>query len=244
MNKTQSQYSLGLFCPLYKGKTFIKEYLDNALSQTIFNKTKFYILDCNSPDGEYEIIKEYLKYENIVYRKMNEDPGLYASWNVCVDWVEEEYIGNWNVDDRKTPWSNEILLNEIIRSKSDLVYGRTLVTSKPNDSWDTTDGKIYFACLDHSLENLLKNNSPHCMPVWRKDLHDRFGYFNEEYMTAADTDMWLRACKGGAKIKKVDEYIGLYYKNPNGRSTNPETLKQMIAEVKEVRSKYKTTLAL
>lgn len=82
------------------------------------------------------------------------------------------------------------------------------------------------------------------MPIWKRDLHERFGYFNEEYMTASDTDMWLRACKGGAKMQFINEVVGLYYENPTGRSTNPETLKEMIAEVNKVRSKYKTTLAL
>ena len=236
---------LGLFCTVYKGERFIKEYLNNLISQSIFEKVNFYILDCASPESESEIVKDYLRFSNIKYRRLDEDPGLYAGWNICVDWCTEKYIGNWNIDDRKTPWSTEVLLNSLLADDSlDLVYGKTLVTTKENDSWDTCKSKDVYPCLPHSFENLLKNNSPHCMPIWKRNLHERFGYFNEEYMTASDTDMWLRACKGGAKMQFINEVVGLYYENPTGRSTNPETLKEMIAEVNKVRSKYKTTLAL
>jgi len=77
------------------------------------------------------------------------------------------------------------------------------------------------------------------MPIWRRDLHDRFGYFNEKYMTASDTDMWLRACKGGAKMQFVNEVVGLYYENPNGISTNKEKLQELILEVNKVRDLYR-----
>ena len=82
------------------------------------------------------------------------------------------------------------------------------------------------------------NNSPHCMPLWKKSLHDRFGYFDENYRTASDGDMWLRSAVGGAKIYMVNHPVGLYYYNPNGISTNPENLVKLVAEVQEMRKKY------
>ena len=135
MTDDSENKTLGLFCTVYKGKQFIKEYLNNLISQSIFKKVNFYILDCASPDGEHEILKDYLRFSNIKYRRLDEDPGLYAGWNICVDWCTEKYIGNWNVDDRKTPWSTEVLLNSLLADDSlDLVYGKTLITTKANDS--------------------------------------------------------------------------------------------------------------
>lgn len=231
---------LGLFCSLFKGKEFIEGYLENILNQTYFNKTNFYILDCASPEGEYDIISKYIsQYKNIKYKRLDQDPGLYAAWNLCIDWGSEPYIGNWNVDDRKTPWSSEVLMNYLLNDKSlDLVYGKTLISTVPNETWDKTPAQYVYPCLPHSFDNLLKHNSPHCMPIWKKDLHARYGYFNESYLTASDTDMWLRSCQGGAKMKFVDSVVGLYYNNPKGRSTNPETFKQRSDEIKEVKSKF------
>ena len=76
------------------------------------------------------------------------------------------------------------------------------------------------------------------MPVWKKSIHDRFGYFDSSYKTAADSDMWIRAAKGGAKIKMIKDLVGIYYDNPKGRSTNPESLKQMLQEVHSMRLKH------
>ena len=79
------------------------------------------------------------------------------------------------------------------------------------------------------------------MPMWRRTLHDRFGYFNEEYKTASDADFWLKAAKEGVQMKKIDDTVGIYYQNPKGRSSDPATLKKMIEEVNEMRRKYEPT---
>lgn len=41
----------------------------------------------------------------------------------------------------------------------------------------------------------ISNNIPHCMPIWRKDLH-KYGYFDEKkYSVCADFEFWLRVLK-------------------------------------------------
>ena len=79
------------------------------------------------------------------------------------------------------------------------------------------------------------------MPVWKRSIHQRFGYFNSSYKTAADSDMWIRAVKGGAKIKMIKDIVGIYYHNPKGRSTDSETLKGMLDEVHDMRKKHDPT---
>jgi len=231
---------LGIFCTLFNGEPYVNGYLENVREQSIFESTRFYVLDCASEDKGGEIAQKFAeKHPNVFYKRLEKDCGLYAGWNICTNWSQEEYIGNWNIDDRKTPWSLEVLLNGILKDDSlDLVYGKTIVTTKPNDKWDTSLGNRVYPCLEHSFPNLLLNNSPHCMPIWKRSLHQRFGGFNEHYMTASDTDMWLKSCKGGANMKMINEIVGLYYENPTGRSTNPETLEKMIKEVRYVRSLY------
>lgn len=229
-----------VFCSYFKGLEFIKGYLDDVLNQSIFEKVEFYFLDCASEEGENKIIEEFLVYPNIHLKTLVKDPGLYSAWNICVNWIEEPIIGNWNVDDRKSPWSLECLRDQLISDESlDLVYGKTLISYKKNEKFFENKDKLVYPCLPHSFKNLLINNSPHCMPLWRKSLHERFGYFDENLKTAADTDLWLRACKGGAKMKMIDDIVGLYFENPKGRSTNPETLAEMVSEVHYVRDKYR-----
>ena len=231
---------LTVFCPLFKGEQFTKGYLEDMVGQTIFEKVLFHILDCGSPQNEFAIIEKFLGYSNIHYERLNEDPGLYEAWNICCKKAKTDLVGNWNIDDRKSPWSLEALLRPFLLDKDlDISYGPTLVSSKANESWVEIKEATLFPCNEtNSWEDLIVNNNPHCMPVWKRSIHDRYGYFDTQYKTAADSDMWIRAVKGGAKIKKVNDIVGIYFDNPRGRSTDPETLKDMIKEVHDMRGRH------
>lgn len=233
-------YKCSLFCSLYKGGKFIEGYIENILEQYQFKNIEFIFIDCNSPDNEKEYILPYAKrYNNIKYYNLEHDPGLYAAWNIGIKLCNADLIGNWNIDDRKNSDGVEILINQFKKDPHlDVSYGLTYVSRTANEKYIENSFNEIYPCLPHSFENLLRNNSPHCMPIWRKSLHDRYGFFDESYLTAADGDFWLRCASSGAKIKMVNHPVGLYYENPTGRSTNPETLKTMIDEVNRMRSKY------
>lgn len=214
-------------------------YLKNLYQQSLFKEIEFIFLDCASPENEGSDYLEYLIEPNIKYYKLEKDPGLYAAWNIAVDLCSAPIIGNWNIDDRKNRDGVEIMLKQFDKKPDiDVVYGFTYVSRTANEEYIDNSFKEIYPYLPHSFENLLKNNSPHCMPLWKKDLHKKFGYFDESYKTAADGDFWLRCAAGGAIIEMVNHPVGLYYENPTGRSTNPETLATMIQEVQTMRKKY------
>jgi len=235
-----NKYKCSCFCSFFKGQNFIESYLKNVLEQSIFKDIEFIFLDCASPENEKDFILPLTKkYTNIKYHRLDTDPGLYAAWNIAVKMCSAPIIGNWNIDDRKNPQSFELLLKPFDRDTStDLTYGITYVSTVANEEYENNTYEHVYPCLPHSLQNLLLNNSPHCMPLWKKELHDKFGYFDESYKTAADGDMWLRFCVGGAKIYMVNHPVGLYYHNPQGRSTDPKTVVEMVAEVQSMRQKY------
>lgn len=235
-----NNYRCSIFCSFYKGKKFIENYIKNILEQTIFPQTEFIFLDCCSPEREIDLIEPVIKqYDNIKYYRLESDPGLYSAWNMAIQKCSAPIIGNWNIDDRKNKEGLEILLSQFDKDINlDIVYGFTYISHIANEKYINNSYNEIYPYLPHSFENLLRNNSPHCMPLWKKNLHDRFGYFDENYKTAADGDFWLRCCVGGAIIKMVNHPVGLYYENPKGRSTNPETLQEMVSEVISMRKKY------
>lgn len=235
-----TQYKCSLFCSFYNGEKFIESYLDNVLEQSIFKNIEFIFLDCNSQQNEHKYILPLSnQYDNIKYYKLDRDPGLYAAWNIAVKKCSASIIGNWNIDDRKNKEGIEILLKQFETDPLlDVAYGLTYISKIANEKYiDNSFNEIY-PCLPHSLHNLILNNSPHCMPLWRQSIHTKVGYFDESYKTAADGDLWLRCAVAGCRIRMINHPVGLYYDNPLGRSTNPETLQQMITEVQQMRSKY------
>lgn len=239
-SKMNKSYKCSIFCTVYKGEKFINGYLKDMIKQTMFSDIEFIILDCDSPENEKQYILPLCeKYPNIIYKRLESDPGLYQSWNIAIKMCSSTIIGNWNVDDRKSANSIEILYNRLLKkSDIDVVYGITYVSYAANESYEDNEYNAIYPYLPHSLENLLRNNSPHCMPLWRKSLHDRFGYFDESYISAADGEFWLRCAFGGARIELVNHPVGLYYENPLGRSTNPAHLQKCLEEVKRSRLPY------
>ena len=214
--------------------------MEDMLCQTIFKEVNFFMLDCASPDNEVEVITSYAKYPNITYLRLEKDPGLYPAWNACIRHTKSDLLTNWNIDDRKSPWSLEVMRDSLVLNPDiDLVYGDTIVSTTPNEDWSVLQSKELYICNEtHDWTDLLRNNNPHCMPMWRRTIHDSFGYFDEEYKTASDADLWLKAAKAGSKMKKIDNIVGVYYHNPTGRSSDPATLKEMVNEVNEMRRKY------
>jgi glycosyltransferase involved in cell wall biosynthesis len=235
---------ISIITSVYDGDDFIRPFLEDITSQTIFeDKCELILINANSPGNEEEVIQEYLdKYpNNIVYKHLEEDPGIYGVWNMGVEMATGEYLTNANLDDRKAINSLERHAVELFANDDvDLVYADMLLTENPNETFDsnTSQGRRYnFAKF--SVENLKMSNMPHASPMWRKSYHDKYGLFDTSYQSAGDWEMWLRGATQGSKFKKINTLLGLYYFNPKGISTNPENFSWKREEEMKVFKKYK-----
>jgi hypothetical protein len=235
---------VSIITSVYDGDEFIRPFLEDMTRQTIFeDKCELILINANSPGNEEEVIKEYAeKYpNNIVYKKLPEDPGIYGVWNIGVGMATGEFLTNANLDDRKAPNSLERYAQELyLDSEVELVYADMLITDKPNETFENnnSNGRKY-NFPPFSLDNLKMINMPHAAPMWRKSLHDEYGLFEDKYKSAGDWEMWLRAASQGSKFKKINNTLGLYFFNPKGISTNPDNFDWKREEEKEVYEKYK-----
>ena len=239
---TKELPKISIIGSVYDADEFIEGYLEDITSQTIFKeKCELILINANSPGNEEPVIKKYMeKYPNIVYKKLDEDPGIYGVWNTAIKMASGEFITNANMDDRKSIRFLEELGKNLFANKDvDLVYADNLVTNSANETFEsnTSEGKLYVT-EEFSLEAMLRGNPPHCMPMWRKSLHDKFGYFEEKYRSASDWEFWLRCAFGGSKFYKLNKPLGLYYFNPKGVSTNVENFSWKQKEEKEIFMKY------
>ena len=239
---------ISIITSVYDGDEYIRPFLENITEQTIFeDKCELILINANSPGSEEEVIKEYMKKypKNIVYKKLDKDPGIYSVWNMAIDMSTGEYVTNANLDDRKSIDSLEIhAKNLFVNEGVDLVYSDMMITGNPNETWEknTSNGKRY-TTSEFSFDNLLRSNMPHAAPMWRKSLHEKYGKFDEKFRSAGDWEMWLRAASQGSVFKKIDSICNLYFFNPKGISTNPENNSWKRKEEKEVYLKYRKDAA-
>jgi hypothetical protein len=227
---------------LYNGDEYIEGFMKTITDQSIFKeKCELVIVNCNSPGNEEPIVKSYMdKFpENIKYIKLDHDPGIYAAWNIAIKQATGEFISNANLDDRKHPKFAEELAKSLVKNQDvDLVYADNLLCNNANETWDANTANTIYPSEAWTMDAMLRGNPPHCMPMWRKTLHDKNGYFEEKYRSASDWEMWLRSAFNGSKMLKVNKLLGLYYFNPKGMSTNKENNSWKRAEEKEIFKKY------
>ena len=233
---------VSIFASVYNSDEFIEQYLEDITRQTIFKECcELVLVNPNSPGNEEVIIKQYMeKYPNIVYKKLDCDPGIYDTWNHAISLCRAENVTNANLDDRKAPNSIERHLTALTKNPDvDLVYADSYILHQPNKRWeDVRKDSQRYNFEQFSIEAMLRGNPPHNNPMWRKSLHQKNGWFNQKYKSAADWDFWLRCAFNGAKFKKIDEVLGIYYYNPKGMSTNLEHNSWKVAHEMEILENY------
>lgn len=216
------------------------DFLLDVKRQSIFPEIEVLLLNCNDDEDfeDFEIIKKFLPNPNLKYARLGKC-SVYDAWNTGVALSSAPILTNWNTDDRRSFDSLERQVKHLESNPScDVCYGPTIVSTTPNEVFEQCKSDKLYPALEGTLENQMMHNSPHCLPVWRKSIHDRFGGFDTQYFSAADYDMWFRVLKGGGRLDRLEEPVGLYYRNPIGVSSNSKTLDKALKEVMDIRKKY------
>lgn len=240
--KTEDIPKISIITSVYDGDDFIRPFLEDITRQTIFeDKCELILINANSPGNEEEVIQEYLdKYpNNIIYKRLEEDPGIYACWNKAIKLSTGVFVTNANIDDRRSPYFMEEMAHALsVQNSIDVVYADNYLTRESNETWEENTARSLYPSEPFSIEAMLRGNPPHCMPIWRKAIHDTHGYFSEEYKSASDWEFWLRCAFGGVQMKKVNKPLGIYFFNPKGMSTNQEHNEWKRKEEREIFKKY------
>tara|TARA_R110002074_G_scaffold361001_2_gene533979 strand:+ start:3184 stop:4836 length:1653 start_codon:yes stop_codon:yes gene_type:complete len=252
-NKNYSEYfipslisqvpKISIITSLYKGEKYIKWFLEEITKQTIFDKCELLILDANSPEKEYEIIKPYIeKHNNIIYKRLEKRYTVQETMNIGIKMSSGKYLTLANIDDTRHYDAYEILAkNLLIDPAIHLVYADCLQTNQEKETFydNSSNGLLY----EHSKNSFSSENMIKClpgpMPMWEKSIHENAGYFDETLKYAGDWEMWLRCVDKGLKFKKISNIMGLYLFNEEGLSTSTKNRDERFLEEQLIFNKYK-----
>ena len=206
------KYLVSAIVSVYNCERFIEGCLEDLENQTIADKIEIVIVNSGSQQNEESIIKRFQeRYRNIVYLKTQERETIYAAWNRGIKASSGKYITNANSDDRHCRNAFEIMTSVLEYSDNvGLVYGDSIITKTENETFDNCTPIGY---IDYSLDILdrasyLLYGGVGNQPMWRKEIHDEFGYFDNSLEVAGDIDFWLRISKK-IKFKHIKRYLGL-----------------------------------
>jgi hypothetical protein len=225
---------------LYRGGGHIERYLANMAEQTCFaGHLELVIIDAASPDGEQALIEAWARrHDNIRYVRLPHRVGIYEAWNLALRVASGSLLTSANVDDLRRADSVELQAREFTLDDTvDVVYQDFFYTLDPDLPFDDIVRVGYRSELPEvSAAQLMRFNPPHNAPMWRRQLHDELGLFDETLQSAGDYDFWMRCALAGKRFRKCAEAHVAYFHNPEGLSTRPDTRGH--AETREVHRRY------
>jgi len=224
---------------IYKSKKFLENFVQQLRSQTFFKNTEIVLVDCNENNDDFNVIEKFCEEPNVKYIKLDKDPGLFEAWNIGIKKTTTDYITNSNTDDVKAPWYFETMYNYMQQHpETDVVYGPVGKSSEAATPFYEDFCKELWQTLECNLSTMLVDNPPHCMPTWRKKIHDEVGYFDQAYPVKADFEFWIRCLFYNKKFDKLNLVMGNYYFNNESNSLHPEKIQGRDKEHEEIIEKY------
>ena len=235
---------ISLITSVFNSADHIEQLMEDVTRQSVFEANCEWIILNVNPEGdkEHEIIQSFVeKYpNNIIYQRLDEDPGVYGVWNKAIELSSGDFITNMNCDDRRAPNALEIQAKMLLLNPdASLVYNDSYVVQEANVRWeDVEDKNQRYNFEQFSKEAMLRGNLPHNNPMWRKSLHEKHGSFNDSYRSAGDWEFWLRCAFAGEKFVKAPMVLGVYFFNPEGVSTNTDNESWKREEEKSIFKEY------
>jgi glycosyltransferase involved in cell wall biosynthesis len=217
LSNLQAQpYKVSIITSVFNGDDFIEAFLEDTIRQSIFPQAELILVNANSPGNEEPIIMKYAaKYPNIKYLRLKTDPGLFAVYNLAIKQASADLIAIATLDNRRNPTALEREVRMLENHPEiDLIYQDYILSLVPNEVWENHHG--YSISVPEYLPERMNLCLPGPQPVWRKNMHARYGWFDENYKYSGDWELWCRAASMGAKYKKDPGYSGIYYQNPTG----------------------------
>jgi hypothetical protein len=220
---------VSIILSIFKAERYLERYFEEALQQKGIDNIEFSIVHNNPTRKEKEIISAYRDKLKIVYQSV-ELESIYQSWNRAIAQSSGEYLACWNVDDLRNYDSiyemQKTLDNDesvgftygdiVIVNRFGKKVGRYVKTKKFTDHLGTTGaiGGPFF--------------------MWRKNLVDKIGFFDEQFKSGGDFDYTVRLSIS-SKGKKTEGLIGYFLNDKSGLSTSNYKLQIIERTVIEIR---------
>jgi len=206
-------YLVSAIVSTYNARRFILGCLEDLESQTISERLEIIVVDSGSLQDEGTMVKQMQRrYDNIVYIRTEERETVYGAWNRGIRAARGKYITNANTDDRHSPDALERLAH-VLETQPDavLVYADALQTQTANETFGAHTQTGVFHWHDWDRTALLSKG---CFigpqPMWRRSVHDTYGYFDPELVSSGDYEFWLRISQQAEKFVHLKIPLGLY----------------------------------
>lgn len=202
---------------VYEAGDWLENRLDNLLHNVSRAETDIWVLNANSPDPRDDEIPRKFTGPGVHYCKLPDRVGVYAAWNWIINNSSSQYLTNANADDLVAPTCYQKLMAALDGEPGNgFAYPNWYVTDRPNLRWAEVTGRGGLAEAGGGGKpgqytgDLGASGVGH-FPLWRRELHDRHGPFDERFRALGDAEWWARCFHlGRVGFDWVPEYLACY----------------------------------
>ncbi|NBK91500.1 glycosyltransferase [bacterium 1XD21-13] len=224
---------VSIVLPVYNGEENLEKSIESILNQTYQNIQLIIVDDC-STDKTPDIINSFIKKDSrICLIRNKENLKLPASLNVGFRYADGEYY-TWTSDDNMYHESAiETMVNYLEENPTiSMVYCNVLLIGRKGDILCKNE-------LPDPEQLLFKNTIGACF-LYRSEVANKVGEYDETLFLAEDYDYWLRIFQEG-KIKHLGEFLYYYRCHENSlTSTKHEMVKVQTSKVWDKHFKFIT----
>ncbi len=219
MSKT-TQPLVSIIIPSYNAEKYVREAVDSALAQT-HKGTEVVVVDDGSTDNTREVLRPYTEAGRIKYVHQA-NKGLAGARNAGIESSSGDYVAFLDADDIFLPDKVEEQVGALEANKD---YGVCYSDLLHFDN----SGKLYHHRYKYPsgeiFEPLLHKQFINPLTVMaRREIFEKYGYFDESLRRSEDWDMWLRLAHAGVKFYFLDKPLAKYriQNNDNLSATGSE----------------------
>jgi glycosyltransferase involved in cell wall biosynthesis len=231
--------NVAVIASLYNAESKLKTLLRNVAQQSLTKAglVEIVLIDSDSPTNEHEVFKAF-SHEHpeipMVFARSAERETIQAAWNRGIKLSTAPYLCFLGADEGLHPDCLGVLAQTLdVNPDVDWAIADSIVTNVDKGGTFNNDIMVYDRSnYDHSMVYLDTTYLNWVGGLYRRTIHERFGYYDETFRAAGDTEFKLRIMKH-IKSKHVPRRLGVFNNYPEERTTQHPR-----AEIEDLRAWY------
>lgn len=229
--------TVSVIMPAYNVARYLADALESAIAQT-FDDLEVLVVDDGSSDGTVGIARQFAARDTRVRLLQQQHGGLSRARNTAIRNSRGRLIALLDADDIWDPGFLAAQLQLFRQRAADIVTGNAFDLGGPRD------GKPSRPFPDRrptpGLATIIADTeSVFIMSVFRREVVQRVGFFDEALQSNEDYDYWLRAAVAGMTFARNDCPLGYYRRRADSLSANDV---RMLSGVLAVYQKLRPTI--
>ena len=231
-------FKVSIIVSLYNAQAKLNHFLHALEHQSLWRQgqAELILVDSGSPTNELSVFREFFSRSRlpVVYARSENRETIQSAWNRGINLAQADYLCFLGADETISPDCLATLAGELDADPGlDWVISNSLVASVDKHGtlesdvmlYDRTGYKQDYVYLDTCYLSWVGG-------LYRRSIHDRFGYYDAAFRAAGDNEFKSRVLPH-IRSKAIGRTLGYFWNYPDERMTQHPR-----AEIEDLRAWY------